>query len=89
MLDALMRDTKIKPKKLRREGYATGTVRRKNGDVIPVILTGRVVDSYLAIHGDHSWMDIKLGDEEINTEIINVYRDVLMHNTIDIDLKEK
>ena len=41
------------------------------------------------IHGDHSWMDIKLGDEEINTEIINVYRDVLMHNTIDIDLKEK
>ena len=81
MLDALMRDTKIKPKKLRREGYATGTVRRKNGDVMPVILIGRVVD--------HSWMDIKLGDEEINTEIINVYRDVLMHNTIDIDLKEK
>ena len=56
---------------------------------MPVILIGRVVDSYLAIHGDHSWMDIKLGDEEINTEIINVYRDVLMHNTIDIDLKEK
>lgn len=89
MLDALMRDTKIKPKKLRREGYTTGTLRRKNGEIIPVTLTGRVVDSYLAIHGDHSCMDIRLGDEEINTEIINVYRDVLIHNTIDIDLKEK
>ncbi|MBS5925643.1 MAG: hypothetical protein KIC66_00970 [Clostridium sp.] len=89
MLDALMRDTKIKPKKLRREGYTTGTLRRKNGEIIPVTLTGRAVDSYLAIHGDHSCMDIRLGDEEINTEIINVYRDVLIHNTIDIDLKEK
>ncbi|MBS5986796.1 hypothetical protein [Clostridium paraputrificum] len=89
MLDALMRDTKIKPKKLRREGYTTGTLRRKNGEIIPVTLTGRVVDSYLAIHGDHSCMYIRLGDEEINTEIINVYRDVLIHNTIDIDLKEK
>lgn len=88
MLDAFIRDTKIKPKKIRREGYATGTLSRKNGDILTISLVGRKVDSYLSQYGDHSSMDINLLGEEIKTNIINVYRDVLMHNTIDIDLKE-
>ena len=84
MLNANKRDVKIKCRKFRNNGKAN----RKNGDNISISVKISDLDKFLAKHGDHSDLEINLEGEVINTSIIEVQRDLLVHNAININLRE-
>ncbi|MGG5462671.1 hypothetical protein [Clostridium sp. B9] len=88
MLEAKLRDVKVKCRKFRNSGYATGVINRKNGDNVCISLKISDLDKFLVDNGDHSNLDVKLGEELINTSIIEVQRDLLVHNAININLRE-
>ena len=88
MLNANKRDVKIKCRKFRNNGKATGVINRKNGDNISISVKISDLDKLLAKHGDHSDLEINLDGEVINTSIIEVQRDLLVHNAININLRE-
>ena len=88
MLNANKRDVKIKCRKFRTNGKATGVINRKNGDNISISVKISDLDKFLAKYGDHSDLEINLEGEVINTSIIEVQRDLLVHNAININLRE-
>ncbi|MGU8568913.1 hypothetical protein ACV3R5_00105 [Clostridium perfringens] len=67
MLNANKRDVKIKCRKFRNNGKATGVINRKNGDNISISVKISDLDKFLAKHGDHSDLEINLDGEVINT----------------------
>ncbi|WP_300259302.1 hypothetical protein [Clostridium sp.] len=89
MLEANKRDAKIKCRKIRNNGKATGVINRKNGDNISISIKLSDLDKFLTNYGDHSDLDINLDGEVIKTSIIEVQRDLLVHNAININLREK
>ncbi|NLZ33849.1 hypothetical protein [Clostridium isatidis] len=88
MLEAKLRDTRKKGKVLRRLGQVTGTIRRKDGDIIPISMVMHKVETYLSRYGLGSKFDINFENEKINVKIDRVQRDLLVHNIINIDLIE-
>ena len=88
MLNANKRDVKIKCRKFRNNRKATGVINRKNGDNISISVKISDLDKFLAKYGDHSELEINLDGEVINTSIIEVQRDLLVHNAININLRE-
>ena len=88
MLNANIRDVKIKCRKFRNRGYATGMINRKNGDNVAISLKISDLDKFLAKNGDYCEVDINLENEIIKTSITEVQRDVIVHNAINIDLRE-
>ena len=66
MLNANKRDVKIKCRKFRNNGKATGVINRKNGDNISISVKISDLDKFLAKHGDHSDLEINLEGEVIN-----------------------
>ncbi|MDZ5252987.1 hypothetical protein [Clostridium sp. LIBA-8841] len=88
MLQANKRDVRVKCRKFRNAGKATGVINRKNGENISVSLKISDLDKFLAKYGDHSNVDINLEGEIIKTSIIEVQRDLLIHNAININLRE-
>lgn len=89
MLEANKRDAKIKCRKIRNNGKATGVINRKNGDNISISIKLSDLDKFLTKYGDYSDLDINLDGEVIKTSIIEVQRDLLVHNAININLREK
>ena len=88
MIKADFRDIKIKGKVMRNKGYSTGTLKRKNGDIIPISMVGHKLDTYIARHGLNSKITIELDGVKINSKIDRVQRDLIFHNAINIDLIE-
>ncbi|ELC8441936.1 hypothetical protein QYB59_000944 [Clostridium perfringens] len=88
MLQANKRDVRVKCRKFRNAGEATGVINRKNGENVSISLKISDLDKFLAKYGDHSNIDINLENEIIKTSIIEVQRDLLIHNAININLRE-
>ncbi|WP_300351300.1 hypothetical protein [Clostridium sp.] len=88
MLSANLRDVKIKCRKFRNAGYATGMINRKNGENIAISIKISEVDKFLAKNGEYCEIDINLENEIIKTSITEVQRHNIVHNVINIDLRE-
>ncbi|MPQ42254.1 hypothetical protein [Clostridium tarantellae] len=88
MLKAKLRDLKLKCRKFRNEGRATGLLKRKNGENVPISIKGSDLDKLIQREGREGVIDLQLNEEVIQTEIIDLQRHLLVHNIINIDLKE-
>lgn len=88
MLEAKLRNVKKRNKPLRNAGFVTGTLRRKNGTIIPISMISYKLDTFVNRNGLGSKIVIELDSEVINTKVDRAQRDVLMHNIINIDLIE-
>ena len=84
-----IRDIKVKCKKLRKKGIISGTLKRSNGEIIPISLKGSSVDKHILNNGLNNEVLIIFNNEEINTKIDRLQRNLLIHNVINIDLLEK
>lgn len=88
MLEAKLRDVKVKGRTIRNEGYATGTLKRKDGNVIFISILGYKLETYLQRNNNKRTVDISFDNEVINTKIDRLEKDVVVHNVINIDLIE-
>ncbi len=88
IVEANVRDVKIKTRKFRNQGKTVGLIKRTNGESIPVSMTRSEVDKYLGRFGDHSNMTINLAGEDIKASIVKIERDVVLHYAHHIELKE-
>lgn len=88
MLSANLRDIKVKCRKFRNAGYATGVINRNNGENVAISIKISDLDKFLAHNVDRCNVDINLDKEVIKTSIIEVQRDMIFHNAININLKE-
>lgn len=88
MLQVNKRDVNVKCRKFRNSGEATGVINRKNGENISISLKISDLDKFLAKNGDHSNLVVDLEGEIIKTFITEVQRDLLIHNAININLRE-
>lgn len=88
MLEAKLRDSNLKGRKFRNEGMAIGTIRRLNGDIIPVSLLSRKIDKYFSANQGVSHVDVNFEGEIIKAKVIASEKHVLLHNTINIDFQE-
>ncbi len=89
MIEINLRDVNIKCKKLRKEGIITGTLKRINGEIIPISLKGNKIDSYILNNGFNEDLNVVLNGEEIVTKIYRVQKNLLIHNIDNIDIWEK
>lgn len=88
MLEANLRDVKVKGKILRNSGFSTGTLRKKDGEVVPISIVSYKLDTYLGRHGMNKNIELLINGEKINSRIDRLQRDVLFHNVMNIDLLE-
>lgn len=88
MLEANFRNVKVKGKKLRNLGLATGIIKRLNGDIVPISMQINKLDKYFLNTNNSRSLSIVLDGETINTWVERTQKDVVFHNTINIDLKE-
>lgn len=88
MLSVNLRDASLKCRKFRNMGYATGSLKRKNGDIIPISLVIHKFDAYLNKVGFTPLLDINLEGEEMKTKIKHVEKHITQHYTINVDLIE-
>ena len=89
LLKVDIRDIKVKCKKLRKKGIISGTLRRTNGEIVPISLKGSDVDKHILNNGLNKEIFIIFNNEEIRTKIYKLQRNLLVHNVINIDLLEK
>lgn len=88
MLEAKLRDIRKKGRTLRRLGQVTGTIRRKNGDIIPISMVMHKLETYVSRYGLGSKFDINFENETIKVKIDRVQRNILLHNIINVDVVE-
>lgn len=89
MIQINRRNSNIKCKKLRRQGLITGTLRRRNGDIIPISLKGSSVDTFVNKNGLNEELIVLFENSEIKTRIYKVQKNLIFHNIDNIDLIEK
>lgn len=88
MLEASVRDLKVKGRTLRNVGLCTGTLKKKSGKIVPISLVSHKLETYLGRHGLKSNIEISLNGEKVISKIDKVQKDVVVHNVINIDLLE-
>ena len=88
MLEAKIRDVKKKGRSLRNLGLVTGTIKRKNGEIVPISMIGFKLETYLNRNGMNSVIPVNFNDEEVTVKIERLQRHVLTHNVMNIDTFE-
>ncbi|WP_242844074.1 hypothetical protein [Clostridium sulfidigenes] len=88
IIDASLRDLKIKGRKFRNEGRTVGMILRSNGDTLPISIKRSDMDKFLKRYGDHSDVTLRVDGENINSSIIEVQRDLLLHYAHNVQFKE-
>lgn len=88
MIQINRRNSNVKCKKLRRQGLITGTLRRCNGDIIPISVKGNSIDTFVNKNGLNAELVVMLENSEIKTRIYIVQRNLMFHNIDNIDLIE-
>lgn len=88
VLEANVRDLKVKSRKFRNAGETIGIIKRTNGESIPVSMTRSKLQTYLGRYGQFSGLTVELNGEQIKTSIESVERDVVLHFPHHIQLKE-
>lgn len=89
MLEIKKRDVKVKCRKFRNEGLATGTLKRKDGEIIPIYLLSRVIDKILVANNYNKNIVLTYDGEEIQAKIDRLQRHLTLHNTINADFIEQ
>ena len=69
MLELSIRDVGIKGKKLRNKGLVTGTLIRKEGQIIPIFLPSNRLEQYIVITDYCKDLDVKFENEIIHVHI--------------------
>lgn len=88
IIDASLRDLKIKGRKFRNEGRTMGIITRSNGEILPISIKRSDMDKFLRRHGDHSYVTLSVDGKNINTSIVEVQRDIVFHYAHNIQFKE-
>lgn len=88
VIEAKVRDLKIKNRKFRNDGKTIGVVRRINGESIPFSMTRSELMTYLGRYGNNNRLTINLNGEHIKTSIEHIERDVVLHFAHHIQLNE-
>lgn len=89
MLEIKKRDVSIKCRKFRNVGLATGTLKRSNGEIIPISLMSRIIDKILAATNYNRNITLNFEGEEIQAKIDRLQKHLTMHNTINVDFIEQ
>lgn len=88
MLELSIRDVGIKGKKLRNKGLVTGTLRRKDGQIIPIFLSSNILEQYIVITDYCKDLDVKFENEIIHVHIKEAQRHFTKNNVINMDFIE-
>ncbi|GAA0115418.1 MULTISPECIES: hypothetical protein [Clostridium] len=88
ILEAKMRDLKLKGKKFINNGETMGIIIRNDNSQIPIAIKCSDMDKFLSRFGDYSNIVLNVEGENINTKIQNVERHVTLHNPIHVEFKE-
>jgi ribosomal protein L25 (general stress protein Ctc) len=88
IIDANLRDLKIKGKKFINEGKTIGVILRSNGETLPISVKRSDMDKFLKKYGDHSNVILSINGENINTSIAEVQRDIVLHYAHNVQFKE-
>lgn len=88
MLVIKKRDVKLKTRKFRNKGEATGTLKRTNGEIIPISTISKDLDKYLDSSNDCPDVTLDFEGEIINAKIKETKRHLTIHNTINVDFLE-
>lgn len=88
IIDANLRDLKIKGKKFINEGKTIGVIIRSNGEPLPISVKRSDMDKFLKKYGDHSNVILSINGENINTSIAEVQRDAVLHYAHNVQFKE-
>ena len=70
MLELSIRDVGIKGNKLRNKGLVTETLRRKDGQIIPIFLSSNLLEQYIVITDYCKDLDVKF-ENEIISDMLN------------------
>ncbi|WP_346938563.1 hypothetical protein [uncultured Clostridium sp.] len=81
IIDASLRDLKIK-------GRTMGIILKSNGDILPISIKRSDMDKFLKRYGDHSDVTLSVDGENINTSVIEVQRDLVLHYAHNVQFKE-
>ena len=88
MLEARLRDVRKKSRSLRNLGLVTGTLKRRNGLIIPISMIGYKLDTFAKRNGLGVKVVIELDREVIKSKIDRVQRNMITHDIMNIDLIE-
>ena len=88
MLDIKRRDVSIKTRKFRNKGEATGTLKRLNGEIIPISLVSKDFDKLLMNTDNCRNLTLNFEGETVNAWIKETQKHLTMHNTINVDFLE-
>lgn len=88
MFEVKRRDAKVKTRKFRNVGEATGTLKRLNGEIIPIALCSKDFDKLLNNTNNCRYMILNFEGEEVNTWIKETVKHLTLHNTINVDFLE-
>ena len=86
MLELSIRDVGIKGKKLRNKGLVT--LRRKDGQIIPIFLSSNLLEQYIVITDYCKDLDVKFENEIIHVHIKEAQRHFTKNNVINMDFIE-
>lgn len=88
MFEVKRRDVKVKTRKFRNNGEATGTLKRLNGEIIPIALISKDFDKLLNNTNDCRNVTLSFEGEAVNAWIHETQKHLLLHNTINVDFVE-
>lgn len=78
----------MKGKKIRNNKETMGIVLRKDGNQTPVTIKNSDMDKFLSHFGDYSNVTINLDGLQIETQIHDIQRDTVLHNSIHVEFRE-
>ncbi|MGL5417167.1 MAG: hypothetical protein ACRDDY_12750 [Clostridium sp.] len=88
MIEIQERDVKIKCKKFRKIGQSTGTLLKKNGEKLLIILNKNKINSFVRKFGVNNNIELNFNEETLNVKIIGTFRNVYTREIDNIDFKE-
>lgn len=88
MFDIKRRDAKLKTRKFRNKGEATGSLKRLDGEIIPISLISKDFDKLLNNTNDCRNIVLNFEGESVNAWIKETKRHITLHHTINVDFLE-
>jgi len=88
IIEASVRDLKVKGRKFRNEGRSIGLIVRNNGEGLPISVKRSDMETFLKRYGQHSNVTLKVDGNSIEASIVSIDRDVIFHYPHNIEFKE-
>ncbi|MEG1255909.1 hypothetical protein [Clostridium sp.] len=88
IIEASVRDLKVKGRKFRNEGRSIGIIVRNNGERLPISVKRSDIETFLKRFGDRSTVTLNVDGNSIDTSIVSIDKDVIFHYPHNIEFKE-